>query len=206
MGSRTHAPHGVPRCRNEGMRPAGEEGGGDDDNYPSAWNRCLLLALCRCGRSCTFFVANMKISQCKANTIHRAHTCSHAGFWMNSRWRARGRRRRAPNHDVQGRKRLRGCRPQQTVLDWLDWSVVRGAASAIDLGLGKIPPWPSQKRPSSPTHFLGGGTTGRSLPRPYPSRQAQQHIQLHTRFSPSVSSSLPLFSASSCVRHSPLRS
>lgn len=90
MGSRTHAAHGVPRCRNEGMRPAGEEGGGDDDNYSSAWNRCSLLALCRCRRSCTLFVGSMKISQCKANTIYTVQTCSHAGFWMNSPARARG--------------------------------------------------------------------------------------------------------------------
>ena len=62
---------------------------------------------------------------------------------------------------------IMSCRAKQLRgWPWLQYycSVVRGAASALDLGLGKIP------SPSSPTqlNFSGWWNHGRSLPRPTP--------------------------------------
>lgn len=164
---------------------------------------------------------SMKTSQCKANA-RGALTCRNHGRASPKVGRGGGTGER-PITSLQGQKRLRGWR---AAADWtglavrsLDCSVVRGAASALRLGPWKNPSLAVLEAPLLP-HATFGTFFGWWNPSPvaYPGKghtpvgtahQAHTSIQLHTRFSPLVPSSLPLSlrpHPRSRVRHSPLRS
>lgn len=88
--------------------------------------------------------------------------------------------------------------PAAAALQWQDCSVVRGAASALDLRLEKSLLGRPKKRPSSPTQFSGGGTHGPELTQAHtPVGENTAHtIITHTRL---LSSSLLLPPSFLCV-------
>lgn len=215
-------PHGVPRLRNEGVRPAGEEEGG------RVVVQCLVMMTISLGPEPTavagsmqvlddparFFVGGMKISECKANNPTPQSSHAHMpGIWMGSRpgqVGGAGGGGGVGEHPItslqQGRN---GCEagPAAAEVCWAgSGSGVRGSGFGVaSLGLGKI-------HPSSPTQLSIFGWVephAGAYPGHTPVGTAHQHIQ-YTPDSLLQSPSPSLFplrpSPRSRARHSPLRS